>query len=213
MKIQWLGHSCFLITAQSGVRVLTDPFNEQVGYPLPSVAADIVTISHHHGDHDNIAVVKGQFAVYDAPGRFHLKGVDILGLATFHDAQQGAQRGKNTIFRLTVDGVSILHCGDLGHPLSPEQVAELGQVDVLLPPVGGHYTIDSAQALELMRALKPALTIPMHFKTPVMGFPIRPVDDFLQAAGGGRRIASTEIELDVQTLSALGGVVVLDYPQ
>ena len=128
-------------------------------------------------------------------------------------AQQGAQRGKNTIFRVTVDEVNILHCGDLGHPLSPQQIAELGRVDVLLPPVGGHFTIDSTQALELVRALKPALTIPMHFKTPVMGFPIRPVDDFLQAAGGGRRVASTEIELDPQNLLAAGGVVVLDYPR
>ncbi len=213
MKIQWLGHSCFLITGESGVRVLTDPFNDKVGYPLPAVAADIVTISHHHGDHDHIAVVKGQFAVYDAPGHFHLKGVDILGLATYHDAEQGAQRGKNTIFRITVDGINILHCGDLGHLLSPQQIAELGKVDVLLPPVGGHYTIDSAQALELVRALKPALTIPMHFKTPVMGFPIRPVDDFLRAAGGGRQVASTEIEIDPQNLSAAGGVVVLDYPR
>lgn len=213
MKIQWLGHSCFLLTAQSGVRVLTDPFNEQVGYPLPAVAADIVTISHHHGDHDNTAVVKGQFAVYDSPGWFHLKGIDILGVATFHDAQQGAQRGKNTLFRLTIDGVNVLHCGDLGHPLSPEQLVEVGRVDVLLPPVGGHYTIDSEQALALVHALKPAMTIPMHFKTPVMGFPIGPVDDFLQAAGGGRRIASTEIEIDPQTLPTMGGVVVLDYPQ
>lgn len=213
MKIQWLGHSCFLITAQSGVRVLTDPFNDKVGYPLPSVKADIVTVSHHHGDHDYTAVVKGWYTVYDSPGKFFLKGVDILGLATYHDAQQGAQRGKNTVFRLTVDGVNIVHCGDLGHLLEPAQIAELGRVDVLLLPVGGHYTIDSAQALELMRALKPALTIPMHFKTPAIGFPIRPVDDFLQAAGGGRQAGSTEIELDPQNLAEAGGIVVLDYPK
>jgi L-ascorbate metabolism protein UlaG (beta-lactamase superfamily) len=213
MKIQWLGHACFLLTGQSGVRVLTDPFDEHVGYPLPAVAADIVTISHHHGDHDNTAVVQGRFSVYDSPGKFQAKGVEIFGLATYHDGEQGARRGRNTVFRLAVDGVAVVHCGDLGHLLSSEQVAALGKVDVLLAPVGGNYTIDSRQANALMRALQPAVTIPMHFKTPVIDFPIQPVDRFLQEAGGGRRAGSTEIELDPQRLAEPGEVVVLDYPE
>jgi len=212
VKIQWLGHACFLITSQSGVRVLSDPFDDSVGYPLPAVEADIVTISHHHFDHNNLSVVKGDFTVFDAPGQFSAMGIDILGIATFHDDQQGAQRGNNTVYRLTVDGLNVVHLGDLGHPLSAEQRDSLGQVDVLLTPVGGHFTIDSQQAIDLMRALKPALTIPMHFKTDVCDFPIQPVNAFLDQAGGGRRASSTEIEIDPQQLTEADKIVVLDYP-
>ena len=212
MKIQWLGHSCFLLTSASGVRVLTDPFDPQIGYPAPAVEADIVTTSHQHSDHNYTAVVKGNFTTVKTAGTLTLKGIEILGVPTFHDEAGGRQRGQNLLFRLTIDGLRILHCGDLGHALTPEQVKAVGAVDVLLVPVGGHYTVDAAAALGVMRALKPTVTIPMHFKTPVLDFPITTVEPFLKAAGGGRQAGQSQVELTAEHLAQQAGVLVLDYP-
>ena len=212
MKIQWLGHSCFLLTSASGVRVLTDPFDPQIGYPAPAVEADIVTTSHQHSDHNYTAVVKGNFATVKNAGAVTLKGIEILGIPTFHDDTAGRQRGQNLLFRLTIDGLRILHCGDLGHALTPEQVNAVGAVDVLLVPVGGHYTVDAATALAVMRALHPTVTIPMHFKTPVLDFPIATVEPFLKAVGGGRQAGQSQVELTSANLAQQAGVLVLDYP-
>ena len=212
MKIQWLGHACFLLTSAAGVRLLTDPFDPHVGYPPPAVEADIVTISHSHSDHSYTQVVKGQFETVDQPGSRTVCGIQILGLPTFHDEAGGSKRGKNVLFRYSVDGLNVVHCGDLGHPLTAEQVQALGMVDVLIVPVGGYYTIDPTAAMQVIGQLKPALTIPMHFKTPVLDFPIQTVDPFLELAGTGRRAGSTVIEVTRETLPDQAGVVVLDYP-
>ncbi len=213
MKIQWLGHSCFLLESSAGVRVLTDPFDPQVGYPALAVSADIVTISHQHSDHNYIKGVHGKYTVVDKPGETTARGILIKGFATFHDEAQGAKRGKNIAFRLMIDGLTVLHCGDLGHPLSAEQVQAIGPVDVLLVPVGGYYTIDAPTAVGVVKQLHPALTIPMHFRTPAINFPIQTVDPFLQAAGGGRKPGTMEIEVTAEKLKQEGGVVVLEYPK
>ena len=212
MIIQWLGHSCFLLTSAGGVRVLADPFDPKIGYPAPAVEADIVTTSHQHSDHNYTAVVKGNFTTVSTPGSVTLKGIEILGVPTFHDDADGKQRGQNLLFRLTIDGLHVLHCGDLGHALTPEQVKAVGAVDVLLVPVGGHFTVDAATALGVMRALRPAVTIPMHFKTPALDFPITTVEPFLEVAGGGRQAGSTQVELTAANLAQQAGVLVLDYP-
>lgn len=212
MKIRWFGHSCFLLTGTSGVRVLTDPFNEKVGYPVPAVQADIVTVSHQHFDHNHTAVVQGRFTVFDSPGSYTTHGVEIHGFPTFHDDDQGHQRGNNVLFRISLDGLTVVHCGDLGHMLTREQGESIGQVDVLLLPVGGTYTIGCAEAVELMRLLRPVITIPMHYRTPAMSFPIQQVDPFIQAAGGASRPGTPEITLDADTLERMAGVVVLDAP-
>ena len=213
MKIKWLGHACFLLTAESGVRVLADPFDDKVGYPLPQVEVDIVTVSHSHSDHSYTQALRGNFSVFDQAGLFECQGIGIQGFSTFHDAEQGAIRGLNLVFKITMDGISVLHCGDLGHILSVELAREIGRVDVLLVPVGGRYTIDCNQAFELTRLLNPAITIPMHYQTPVLTFPIQPVDPFLQAMGGGRSAGSQEITVSRETLKQQAGVVVLDYPR
>lgn len=212
MIIQWLGHSCFLLTSAGGVRVLTDPFDPKIGYPAPAVEADIVTTSHQHSDHNYTAVVKGNFTTVKTAGSVTLKGIEILGVPTFHDEASGGQRGQNLLFRLTIDGLKVLHCGDLGHALTSEQVQAVGAVDVLLVPVGGHYTVDAAAALAVMRALHPTVTIPMHFKTPALDFPITTVEPFLKAAGGGRQAGSKQVELTSANLAQQAGVLVLDYP-
>lgn len=211
MKIKWLGHACFLLTSENGTRVLTDPFDDQVGYKLPEVEADIVTTSHDHYDHNAVDVVKGNFTHINKPGSFEEKGIKITGISTFHDEAQGSKRGDNIVYVFEIDGIRICHCGDLGHPLSKEQIDEIGEIDVLLLPVGGIYTIDAAQACEVMESLKPVITIPMHFQTPVLKFSLGTVDDFIAAAGGGEKINKQEIEITKDGLTNYSDIIILDY--
>jgi len=210
MKIKWLGHSCFLLTADNGVRVLTDPFDNSVGYEVPEVEVDIVSTSHEHFDHSYTQGVQGEFFHVNKAEHLMHKGIEITGIATFHDEEQGAQRGKNTIYKFIIDGLHICHCGDLGHILTREQVSEIGRVDILLIPVGGFYTIGPDQAVEVTKMLQPSIIIPMHFKTAVIKFPIERVDSFLQKMGGGKHIGKQEVEYDKASIIPTG-IVVLEY--
>lgn len=211
MKVKWLGHACFLLTSAEGVRALIDPFNEKVGYPLPEVEADIVTVSHGHGDHSHTAAVRGDFLVVERPGRVAVRGVDISGIVSYHDRDFGSLRGKNIIFTFRFDGLSVCHLGDLGHLLTRSQVEQIGAVDLLLVPVGGRYTIDAAEALEVARQIGPTVTIPMHFRTAAGGAALDPVDGFLELAGGGSRPGKRELEFDRESLGAHAGVMMLEY--
>ncbi len=162
MKIKWLGHSAFLITADNGTRIITDPYlpNEQLRYGEITESADIVTTSHEHGDHSNVAAVRGNPAVITATGE--AKGIKFDGISVYHDDSSGSQRGGSTIFCFEVDGIRVCHLGDLGHPLSDDEVKAVGRVDVLLGPVGGVFTIDAAVATGLADRLAPRIVIPMH---------------------------------------------------
>ncbi|MDR3561642.1 MAG: MBL fold metallo-hydrolase [Negativicutes bacterium] len=211
MKIKWLGHSCFLLTSVSGIRIVIDPFNETVGYKVPSEEADIVSTSHDHFDHNYVQAIKGPFKRIDKPGHFSESGIEIVGIPTFHDEAGGSKRGQNIIFKFTVDGLNICHCGDLGHVLSAEQAKALGAVDVLLVPVGGFYTIGPDEAAAVVKLLKPKVIIPMHFKTPPIEFPIAGVDQFLTKMGGGKELGRQELELSAANIAENAGVVVLRY--
>ncbi len=211
MKIKWLGHSCFLLTAANGVRVLTDPFDSSVGYEVPQVAADIVSTSHDHSDHNYTQAVQGDFFHVNKTGNFSHKGIEIMGVATFHDDEGGVQRGKNIIYKFIIDGLHICHCGDLGHVLTPEQLKEIGHVDILLIPVGGFYTIGPDQATEVVKMLQPLVIIPMHFKTEPIQYPIAGVEGFLQKMGSGARVGKQEVEYDKASMASRSGVVVLEY--
>ncbi len=166
VEIRWLGHACFLITAGDGTRILTDPFDDTVGYDLPTVPADIVTVSHAHFDHNNVGVVQGSPEVVNSPGDRSLGGVRIRGVQTCHDTKGGSLRGRNIVFIIETDDVTICHAGDLGHVPSDETARSIGRVDVLLIPVGGTYTLDAKGAQEAVRKLDPRIVIPMHYKTP-----------------------------------------------
>ena len=180
MRIQWKGHSSFLLSSDNGKQVLTDPFNEQVGLPLPNVDVDVVTVSHQHGDHNATHLLPGTPVVVEKDGGHVVAGIEIRGITAYHDMEQGAQRGSNTIFIITIDEINICHLGDLGHPLTPKQVADIGKVDILLVPVGGFYTIDSKQAYEIVQQLQPSFIVPMHYKLDErMHYPIASVDEFL----------------------------------
>jgi L-ascorbate metabolism protein UlaG (beta-lactamase superfamily) len=208
MKLKWFGHSSFYLTSKSGVRVLMDPFKSDIGLDMPLVEADIVTMSHNHRDHNNKEAVSGTFKVINKPGKFEKGGVDILGVPTAHDDVGGAKRGKNIVFKVTMDGTSVCHCGDLGHILTPGQIKEVGHVDVLLVPVGGYYTIDAKAAADVVRQIDPGVTIPMHYKLEGLTYPIEGVEPFIEAAGGAKKLDTNEIDLD-GGLKGYSGVLVL----
>lgn len=169
MEITYLGHSCFKLKGKSGT-VITDPYQKMVGFSLASVGADIVTVSHGHPDHNNLDPIKPAGArekpfVISTAGEYEVSGISIFGYPTFHDNTNGSERGSNIIFAIVIDGVTVVHLGDLGHELSDSFIEKLGNVDVLLCPVGGHYTINGKVAVELIQEVEPSYIIPMHYKT------------------------------------------------
>ncbi len=209
MKIKWLGHASFMITSEAGTKIITDPYvtTENLNYGEIKESADIVTVSHEHGDHSNVAAVKGNPEV--VKGTAKVKGIEFKGVPTYHDNTGGSQRGKNTVFCFAVDGVRVCHLGDLGHQLNDKQVAELGSVDILLIPVGGNYTINAKVATQICGRLKPKVVIPMHFKNDKCTFPIGGVDEFLQGKEGVNRLDASEVEFKQGELPASTQTVVL----
>jgi L-ascorbate metabolism protein UlaG (beta-lactamase superfamily) len=195
MKIKWLGHSCFQITADDGFCVVTDPYDETVGYDLGAPRADAVTVSHEHFDHSAAARIGGQPTVLNQPGEYALHGAKFCAIPCFHDQVQGARRGKNLIFVMDIQGKRLVHLGDLGHQLEMDALKELGKVDVLMIPVGGFYTIDSECAARLTREIGAELTIAMHFKTDKIDFPIEDEKHFLDLTDG-KKLDSAEILLE-----------------
>lgn len=211
MKIQWFGHACFLLESQTGTRIITDPFDDSVGYPMPDEAADIVTVSHHHYDHNHVSAIKGDPVVIDGTGEYAVGDIPIRGYLTYHDDAIGEKRGENTLYTIDMDGMRVCHCGDLGHRLDIVKLRNIMPVDVLLVPVGGTFTIDAAQAAKLVEDMKPRLTIPMHFKTRVLSFPLDPVDRFLRIMNNSQRMDSNQIVVEKDHWEEVPPVVVLDY--
>ena len=176
MKLTWFGHSCFLLESAQA-RILMDPYDpETLTTPL-SVAADAVTVSHPHHDHDFLDAVSGDYALLEKSCTF--RDVTVTAIESFHDDCGGAERGKNTIYRFETEGIVLAHLGDLGHPLSPEQLAALGKVDVLLVPTGGTYTLGPKEAADAARAVGAPCVVPMHYYIPTLTFPLEDVEDFL----------------------------------
>jgi L-ascorbate metabolism protein UlaG (beta-lactamase superfamily) len=185
VEITWLGHSCFRIKGSQAV-VITDPFPPDIGYKLGDPAADVVTISHWHPSHSYYQGVKGEPRIVKGPGEYEIAGVLILGLATFHDSVKGQTRGKNTVYLMEIDGLAVCHLGDIGHLLGDDAIEEMGNVDILMLPVGGVSTIVPAMAAEIIRKVDPKVVIPMHYKTPAISRDLEPVDDFLKEMGMGQ---------------------------
>jgi len=211
MKLKWLGHSCFLITSETGLRIITDPYSTVGGinYSPVNEAADIVTISHNHRDHNNIAAVRGKPEVITGSGTKTAKGIQFKGIASHHDESKGKERGANTIFCFTVDGIRLCHLGDLGHELSREEIAQIGNVDILLIPIGGFFTIDAGVATKVGDDLKPKVILPMHYKTPKCDFPITGVEDFLAGRKNVKKLNSSETEFKAGKLPEATEIVVL----
>jgi len=209
MKIKWLGHATFVITSDMGTKIITDPYTtgDKISYGEIKESADIVTMSHDHFDHNNVAAVGGNPEVVKETT--DIKEIKFRGIPTYHDEAQGKERGSNTIFCFDVDGIKVCHLGDLGHPLSDKQAAELGTVDILLIPVGGFYTIDAKVATETCDQLKPRVIVPMHYKTDKCGLPIAGVDEFLQGKEGVSRLDASEVEFKQGELPITTQIIVL----
>ncbi len=185
MDIYWHGAAMFKIKGKNAT-VITDPFDpEFVGLKLPKdLESDIVTVSHQHGDHNNVKDMTSEPIVFEGPGEYERKGVAVIGVSSFHDNQKGAERGKNTIYNINIDGLNIVHLGDFGQEtLTQEQIGEIGSCDILMIPVGGIFTIDGKLASEVVAQLEPKVIIPMHYKTDGLKFELDPVDNFLKAMG------------------------------
>ncbi len=180
MTIEYLGHSCFKLTESTGTSIVCDPYSEEmVGYSMPEVQADAITVSHHHGDHDCVGNVKGSPVVIDKESSFDLPGVEINSIKSFHDASRGKKRGENVIFKFRMDGIDVCHLGDLGEKCSSDLIETLLPVNVLLIPVGGTYTIDAEMAKEYVDRIMPDIVIPMHYRTKDCKLDIDKVDEFL----------------------------------
>ena len=180
-----MGHSCFKIKGSQAV-IITDPFPPDLGYALGKQTANIVTVSHGHPSHSYAEGIGGEPRIIKGPGEYEISGVLVIGIATFHDSVRGQTRGKNTVYLMEVDGISVCHLGDLGHVLTSEQVEEIGDVDVLLLPVGGGSTINAAMAAEVIRQVEPKAVIPMHYKTPSIKRELGSVEDFLKEMAVGQ---------------------------
>jgi len=200
MKIKFLGHASFLITSRQGTRIITDPYKAGsygggIGYSEIGEAADLVTVSHEHDDHNDTAAVEGKPVIVRGAVAKSIKDVGVKGFDVHHDKTQGRERGRNTVFLLEVDGMRVLHLGDLGHELDDKQVKAIGPVDVVMVPVGGFFTVDAKEASQVVGLLRPSIVIPMHYKTGKCGFPIAGVDDFLAMAQNVRTVGSSEVEI------------------
>jgi L-ascorbate metabolism protein UlaG (beta-lactamase superfamily) len=182
VDITWLGHSCFRIRG-SQVIIITDPFPPNIGYTLGKQTADIVTVSHPHPSHSYNEGISGAHRLIKGPGDYEISGALILGITTYHDAVKGQSRGKNTAYLMEIDGVALCHLGDIGHVLNDAQVEELGNVDILMVPVGGVNTINASMAAEIIRKLEPKIVLPMHYKTPKTTRDLEPIDNFLKEMG------------------------------
>lgn len=213
MKIKWLGHASFLITSEDGLKIITDPYSvgSGINYGKIEETADIVVVSHKHGDHNNIAAVKGKPEVVDALGSRTVKGIDFHGISSYHDDAGGRQRGQNIIFCLTVDEMIICHLGDLGHQLDASQIAKIDGVDILLIPIGGHFTLDAKGASKVCEKLAPRVAIPMHYKTDKCEYPIAGVEDFLKEKKDVRQLDVTEVEFKKDRLPINTEIVALKH--
>ncbi len=210
MDISWLGHSCFRIRGSHAI-VITDPYSPSLGYSLGKPTARIVTVSHQHPGHSYVQGIGGEPRLVTRPGEYEISGVLIIGIATFHDADRGGKRGKNTIYLMEIDEVVVCHLGDLGHVLTAEQVEEIGNVDVLLLPVGGVSTINAPMAAEVVRQLEPKAVVPMHYKTSALSWELEPVEKFLKEIGVKQVEPQPKLSLTKSSLPVSTQVFLLDY--
>jgi L-ascorbate metabolism protein UlaG (beta-lactamase superfamily) len=198
------------------LRIIIDPYESGFGnggltYGKIIDEADLVLTSHEHGDHSYVKDIKGKFARIEKEGSHDVSGVKVKAIPCFHDPSQGKERGKNLIFVIEADGLKLAHLGDLGHHLSSDILEKMGSIDLLLLPVGGFYTIDAKEATDVMNAIKPRLTIPMHYKTEKCAFPITTLDEFTRGKKGVKMMDATELNVTKESLPKEPEIVVLRY--
>jgi len=209
MEITWLGHSCFRIKGKQAT-VITDPYSPDTGYTLGKQSADIVTVSHQHPGHSYTAGVNSDPHLVKGPGEYEISNVLVIGLASYHDGEKGNLKGKNTIYLIEMDDITICHLGDLGHPLTENQTEEMGNVDILMLPVGGVSTINASAAAAIVRQIEPKIVLPMHYGTPSLTRTLDPVDKFLKEIGTHDTPPQAKLTITKNNLPLIMQVTVLE---
>ena len=209
MKIKYFAHACFGLSFANGPVLVTDPYDESVTYPPCNAECDAALVSHDHFDHNHVQSLSGEFAVVKEPGTYEIGSAKITATPCFHDPEQGALRGRNLIFRVECEGLSIAHLGDLGHMPNEEQLAAISGLDVLMLPIGGTYTITTPQAEEIIRTVKPKVAIAMHFKTDDYEINISTPDEFIADMNAVRM--PRELEITAETIGKLPPVIIMDH--
>lgn len=188
MQIIWKGQSCFQIlssqTKNHQIRIVIDPFDESTGLRLSKMEADLVLVTHEHKDHSNVKGIEGNPFVISGPGEYEIKDVFVQGIPSFHDAVSGKERGTNTIYTIEAEDIRICHLGDLGQKeLTSDQIEKIGEIDILMIPVGGVYTISAKEAVKIMSQIEPSITLPMHYQLPKLKIKLEGLDKFLKTMG------------------------------
>ena len=188
MQITWYGQSFFRILTQEGknnqVNLVIDPFNEKIGLKTPPLEADILLVTHHHYNHNNVKAIKGGAFLIEGPGEYEIKNVFVEGIPSFHDSSQGKERGKNTIYTIESEDLRLCHLGDLGQrELNSEQLERMGNIDILMIPIGGVYTISAKEASKIISQLEPKIVIPMHYLVPKLKIKLEGLNKFLKIMG------------------------------
>ena len=181
MDVTWLGHGCFRLRGR-GAAAVTDPYPPSIGLKLSRLDADLVTVSHEHENHSYTQAVRDAYEIH-GPGEYEVAGISVIGVPTYHDAEKGAKKGRNTVYLLEIDDVRVCHLGDLGHRLDDAEAEAISSPDVLLVPVGGRNAINAAQAAEVVRQLEPRFVVPMHYAIPGIKLELDPIDRFLKEMG------------------------------
>lgn len=209
VKLTYHGHACFSLHYENGAVLVIDPFDPSVTFPPCEIACDAALLSHDHFDHNYTGNLRGEFATIRTAGEHEVKGVKITAIPSFHDKEKGALRGSNLIFRMEAEGLSIAHLGDLGHMPNENQLAALQNLDVLLVPIGGTYTIDTPEAEELIRALRPKHAVAMHFRTEAYDINVTTCDAFAEDMSAARM--PREVEITRETIGSLPETMIMNY--
>ncbi|MSP13966.1 MAG: lactamase [Chloroflexi bacterium] len=212
MEITWMGHACFRLRGKEATLV-TDPFGKDIGLAIPRVRADIITISHGHPNHSNISGFRGEAKVVEGPGEFEINGVFIFGIQSYHDKAKGAERGPNTIYVFEFSDLTVCHLGDLGHTLTQAQIEAIGDIDVLLVPVGGGDTLSVTDAAEVVSQVEPRLVIPMHYGMAGITLPLDPPDKFLKEMGTEPGLSQEMLKVSRESLPDEMQVIMLQLKQ
>ena len=183
MRLEWIGHACFKLTLENGVKVFTDPYDASVGIAMIPLKADVITMSHEHHDHNETSQIIGEPVIMRGGEPLTLGGLKITALASYHDDAQGAKRGANFIRIFEAEGLRIVHMGDQGCMPEEEILNAIAGADALLIPVGGTYTVDAAGAKAIIERVSPKCVVPMHVKTQRCPYPIEPVWRFMEEMG------------------------------
>lgn len=208
-EITWLGHACFRLKAKDAT-IITDPYDKSLGLGTLNQRADILTISHKAPHHNAVAGVKGEPFVVEGPGEYEVRGIFITGVWSFADDVQGKARGRNTIFLFRLDDLVVCHLGALGHTLSAAQVEAIGDVDVLLVPVGGHTTLTPNRASEVISQIEPKIVVPMHYSTGRETVEMGTLENFTKEMGLKEWTPQDKLAVKAADLAETTRVVVLE---